>query len=98
MKACTDVFLINDPHSIHSDENDKKALFLRAFLVNNKIKKPYYMLLSLQNEVHIINLESDMNRRLIKELTESISQIEPDDKLVDIPKLQQLEAELRELT
>jgi hypothetical protein len=66
--------------------------------VNNKIKKPYYMLLSLQNEVHIINLESDMNRRLIKELTESISQIEPDDKLVDIPKLQQLEAELRELT
>jgi hypothetical protein len=79
MRKCKEVFFINDPHSLNWDENDKKALFLKTFLVNNGINVPFYLQLSLQNEIHIINLEKDINQnymRMLEELKDKSSDSE----------------------
>lgn len=79
MRRWKEVFFINDPHSLNWDENDKKALFLKTFLVNNGINVPFYLQLSLQNEIHIINLEKDINEnymRMLEELKEKSSDSE----------------------
>jgi hypothetical protein len=66
MRNCKEIFFINDPHSNNCDDNDKKTLFLKMFLVNNGINSDFYLQLSLQNETHILSLENDIHQKYIE--------------------------------
>ena len=74
MRKCTSVFFINDPHSTSCEQNDKRALFLKTFLVNNGITAKFYIQLSIQNEVHVLNLEKDINKKYMNYMRKLYSQ------------------------
>lgn len=56
-----------------AEQSDKRALFLKTFLVNNGILAKFYLQLSIQNDVHVMNLEKDINNQYIKQRIEYLN-------------------------
>lgn len=56
-----------------AEQSDKRALFLKTFLVNNGIQSKFYLQLSIQNDVHVMNLEKDINNKYIKQRIEYLN-------------------------
>ena len=59
MKACAknadNIFIISDPFSFNGEEQDKKGLFLKAYLRNNGVNCPIFLQLSLYDEKYLEN-------------------------------------------
>lgn len=59
MHQASQIFFLSDPYSIHGDQQDKKALFLKNYLINNQIMAPITLQFSLFDEQYLINFEKD---------------------------------------
>lgn len=53
------IFFLTDPFSEYSIQQDKKALFLKNFLINNQIKAQITLQFSLYDEQYLLNFEKD---------------------------------------
>ena len=62
MHQASHIFFLSDPFALHGEEQDKKALFLKNFLINNQIKAPITLQFALYDEQYLLNFEKDYYR------------------------------------
>ena len=92
IKKCEEVYFLNDPHSSSAEDSDKRALFLKTFLVNNGVTARFYIQLSTHNEVHVIKLERDINKSYIKEHIKYLQEKDSEDSSDESLELAEIEA------